>query len=372
LPLTGSAAFALSPNGKYLAASVESGIVVFDPLTGKTLGRLRSEPLPQAVLSFDTDGKHLAAMAPGHVVVWDFEKGEEYRNIFFPTATFPSNLDWVADGYLLAGGSKLIDLERRIVLWEYRPPSVGRPNERKFGELGGVFWYAAGNSRQQGIIGVQLPHSDAKHKAASLDAKELLVLKPGANVKLTVRIRGNPGEQEKATDDLTAQLKQLGIGIDTSSPLVLAAVTESGKTQQKSYRSFGAGFGDHNVNTVNVAEQIARIRLMEGANVLWEAASISGAPVFVHREGNQSLQQAIDQQGQPNTGFFSSVQLPQYLARPGDGGAYGASVLTETGIRNVPIATLHTDTGPGNAPGPDRGAQGRRQLSPAGNKAGGL
>jgi hypothetical protein len=361
LQLTGGQALALSPGGKYLAVGVANGIGLLDPLTGKTLGRLETDRFSQPQLSFQPDGKRLAAVSPGHVVVWDFEKGEQYRDFFFPTPTLQGRLDWVADGYLLVAGSKLIDLERRIVLWEYQLPSLFEL-DKSCGELGGVFWYTAGDGSHNGVVGVEIPHHEARRKAASLNADALLVLKPGAVVNLTVHIGGTPDEQLKARNDLTEQLKQLGIGVDPSSPLVLAATTETGKTKEQYYQEWGFSLGSPKIDKAKVTEQIARIRLTEGGNVLWESASVSGAPSLFYRRSDQTLQQAVDQMEPDNKYFFSQVLLPQYLARPGAGGAYGGSLLTDAGIRNVSMAELHRNVVPANALEPRVGRGTMRAL----------
>ncbi len=344
LQLTGGEALALSPGGKYLAVSVASGVALLDPLTGATRGRLDTNYLSQAELSFQPDGKRLAAVSAGHVLVWDFEKGEEIRDFFFPTPTLPGRLDWVADGYLLAAGTKLIDLERRIVLWEYEPPSPRIERDRTCGELGGVFWYTAGNGQEGYLVGVKLPHEAARQMAASLNADALLALKPGASVNLTVRLQGTPGEEAKARQALSDQLQKLGIGVDPKSPIVLAATTETGRTREHLYREWGFTFAETKFDKANVTEHISRIRLMEGGKVLWEAASVSGAPTLFYRKKDQTLQQAVDEMDPDNKNFFNDVQLPQYIARPGDGGAYGASLLSEAGIRNVPLAQLRRNT----------------------------
>ena len=231
MKLTQTGAFALSPGRKFLAASVGTGTAVFEPLTGKTLGRLQSELSASAILAFEPGGRRLAAMVPGHIMVYDFEKGAEYRDFYFPKPAYPSNLDWVGDGYLLSNGSSLVDLERRVVLWEYRLPMRGHLSDRTYGELGGVFWYTVGDGRQHGIVGVELPHAEAKAKAASFNAADLLALKPGASVKLSVRLQNGQAEQDKVTRILTAQLKRIGIEIEASAPLVLAATMQARKNR---------------------------------------------------------------------------------------------------------------------------------------------
>jgi len=349
--LSGRASFALSPNRKYLAAIVETGVAMLDPLTGKTLGRIRTEPPHFASLAFRSDGKRLAALTSGHVVVWDLEKGEEYREFDLPTQLQLDSLEWVADGYVLAGGLKLIDVERRIVLWEYQLPKSGQFFEQPCGELGGTLWYPASDTYGAGVVGVVIPHAEATRKAATLDADDLLVLKPGSKVRLTVTIQVAGAEQNGAeaagkraaqkdqiTTLLTAQLQRSGINIDPSSSLLLAATLETGKPKEQSFRIQGQ-FGT-DVEKAKIEQSKSSLRLMEGQKVLWEAsAENSSAPMIVNQRPDQPLQEAVNEfEAQRN--FFASVQLPTYLARQGDGGAYGASVLSASGMKDVPVAQL--------------------------------
>jgi hypothetical protein len=52
---------------------------------------------------------------------------------------------------------------------------------------------------------------------------------------------------------------------------------------------------------------------------------------------SETLQQALSQYQKPNLKFFETVKVPQYVARPSDAGAYGASNLTPQGIQNAPL-----------------------------------
>src|SRR5262249_13284945 len=88
-----------------------------------------------------------------------------------------------------------------------------------------------------------------------------------------------------------------------------------------------------------VTDRISHLRFLEGSTVLWEATGQSGAPRMVQQAPGQSLQAVIDQSQDPII-FFTTVQLPQYLARSGEGGAYGASTISATGIKNMSVAEL--------------------------------
>jgi hypothetical protein len=51
----------------------------------------------------------------------------------------------------------------------------------------------------------------------------------------------------------------------------------------------------------------------------------------------ETVQQALAPYQRPNVQFFVNVKVPQYVARPSEAGAYGASQFTPQGIQDVPL-----------------------------------
>jgi hypothetical protein len=325
LEITNGGVPALSATRKYLAAPVNNSLYIFDSLTGKTLARLPGDPGVVSGLSFSTNGKQLASFSPQRLMVWDLEKGELYRDIYFPTPLNTDHIDWLADGYVLLGGEKLLDLERRIVLWQYQHDVGGGQG---YGEMGGFFWYVISNHNRQerGLFRAKLPHDEPLKIAAGLNAEQLLAIKPGAQISLNVAVQG---DQQAVLQKLTSQLQDLGMTVAPGSRLVLQANTESGKTEEVYYRGFGRSRG---MSHAQVTEQIARVKFLEDGKVLWEATSIKSNPHFLRMKEGQTLQDALAPYQQPNVEFFSHVKLPQYVARPHPQGAYGASKLSFQGI----------------------------------------
>jgi hypothetical protein len=322
----------LSGNRKYLAAPVNNGLYVLDALTGDTLAQLPGDPGVLSAVSFRPDGTQLAAVSPQRIMVWNLNSGELYRDIYFSKAINASTIDWLDSGYILVGGESLVDLERRIVLWKYMH-QAGTGFSRGYGELGGQFWYAltSQDRKERALFNSKLPHDDAKKKASTLNAESLLAIQPGSQISLSFNLQGAPEEQQKAVQALTAQLAANGMKVNNGGALVLQASTETGKSQEISYRSFGRG--GRNSETAKVTEQISRVRLIENGKVLWEAVSVSGAPHFLQMKEGETLDQALAKYQQPNLQFFSTVKVPQYVARPSEAGAYGASNLTPQGIQ---------------------------------------
>ncbi|HUY31471.1 MAG TPA: SHD1 domain-containing protein [Pirellulales bacterium] len=316
---------ALSATRKYLAAPVGNSLYLFESLTGKTLAKLPGDPGVVSGLSFNINGKQLASLSPQRLIVWNLENGELYRDIYFPTPLNTSSIDWLAHGYVLLGGEKLIDLERRIVLWQYQHDVGGGQG---YGEMGGYFWYVISNHGRQerGLFRAKLPHDEPIKIAAGLNAEQLLAIKPGAQISVDVAVQG---DQQTVSQTLIGQLQNLGMTVAPGGRLVLRATTEAGKTQEVYYRGFGRNRG---IQHAQVTEQIARAKFIEDGKVLWEATSVRSNPHMLKMKEGQSLQDALAPYQKPNIEFFSHVKLPQYVARPHEKGAYGASKLSFQGI----------------------------------------
>ena len=260
-----------------------------------------------------------------------------YRDIYFSQTNHASDIDWVGNGFVLLGGERLVDLDKRTVLWQYQH-EAGRGTQHGYGEMGGDFWYATTSQdrKQRGLFHVRLPHEDALKTAKSLDADQLLAVRPGVTASISVNLQGAPAEQQQVQQALTDQLQKLGINVAANAPLVLQANTETGKSQDITYRKFGLRGNE----TARVTEQIARLKFVENGKVLWETVSVGGAPMMLQMKQGQTLQDALAPYQKPNTQFFSTVKLPQYVARPGEAVAYGASSLSAQGVQNVPLKPI--------------------------------
>lgn len=330
---------AVSPDRRLVAVpALTGGVFVLNALTGETLGRLAGAVAQNTTLSFRPDGKQLAAVSPKRLQVWDTDTGKRYRDIYFSKTHQISEIDWVADGYLLVGGENLVDLERRIVLWQYQHTNaIFRTAHRTSGELGGIFWYGLTSKDRSamGLFQTKLPHAEARQMASSLKPDELLAVKPGTTVSLSVKIKGSAAERQSVRDALNEQLRRLGIRVG-SGRVVLEATTETGETRKLEYKSFGSTTGE----TVRVTDQISRLKLVEDGRPIWDASLTTSAPFILSRKRGQSIQTALAPYQKPNLKFFSEVRIPRYVARPNDKGAYGASELSYQGVKP---ATIRSD-----------------------------
>ena len=118
--------------------------------------------------------------------------------------------------------------------------------------------------------------------------------------------------------------------------LQLILSLEQGKSEQREYGS-GPRFGPfaRPAEKVTITHTISRIRIEFQGRRIWEVVAYSGDPGFMlMRQGNQTMQQAVDAQSKPNMGIFQTVRLPAYLVMPRNPMYMGASELSTRGFRD--------------------------------------
>jgi WD40 repeat protein len=330
--LTGTVAPALSPGRKHIAVPTSEGVCLYQATSGDPIGKLPGgNPGMVQAMAFHPDGKQLAVLAMQRLMVWDLEKGELDRDIYFTKPQFASSMDWLGENHLLVGGQNLIDLERRVVLWEYR--SNSGIQGRQGAQVGDTYWYlmSAVDRSSRALFPAKLPHAAALQMAQKLKPDDILAIKPGASIAIQWSVQGDQKEVNDAYQSIIKQLQDIGMTYAEKSRLVLQVSTVAGETKEIQYRGFGGLFG-RGGETARVTEHISKIQFVEDNNVIWLAEAHSGAPHFLSLKEGQTLQQALAPYQKPNVKFFTQVNLPKYVARPHPSGAYGHSELTIKGV----------------------------------------
>ncbi len=331
--LSGQAAShpSFSANRKFVAMNLTGGSYVLDALTGTTVSKLDGTPIPGANGRFSEDGKRYAAVKNSQVRVWDLETAKVVHEVFFPRQLSGQTVDFVSSGLVLVDGQYLIDLPKRMVLWEYQINADNHRGNKMVRGFANSLWaqVSAPDRSSKGLFPLKLPTDEAKKAAMNLDAAALLVVKPGARMDLRVQCQ-NPQETQKIGTELHNRLKAMNMDITTDTQLWLEATVTPGKTKTVAYQTIGVGRGSE---SVTVTEQHCRLALMEGGKTLWEAkAIIDNAPHFIHNRENQSLQETVSKGNESSVeAFFSGTTIPPYLMRHPEYVVQGATAITAQG-----------------------------------------
>ena len=345
---------AVSPGGQCLAVMSSGGLEFYRAADGRLMGRLSDSPTDGAALLFRSDGAQLAMVLVRQVLVWDLAQGQLMREIAvpeLPLAPHRGAACWLANNYLLLGGTRLIDIERRIVLWEYRYEDAR--TAESVAALGGYVWFVSteASNGSQRLVPCALPHEEATAVAAGLDAESLLAVKPGVGVTLEIQLEATQEQREAIRQSLASKLEQNGMKVTPGQPIQLVARVVPGATKEMEYRRFGVPpWGKH--DKVTYTEQRCELAFLVDGQVAWQAASVASAPHLLRLTEGQTVEQAVKAATQPNLNFFVQTQLPRHLVRPTGRTSYGQSQLTARG----PIRVLP----PGKPPhGPAGKPQGR-------------
>jgi hypothetical protein len=226
---------------------------------------------------------------------------------------------------LLVGGTDIVDISRRLILWRY---DGGYAASRSYG---GWQWLVMTSGNVLGIVPAKLLHEEVLAAAKDLNPEEILALKPGVKVSLDIQLGGE--EQAKAVSALEAALEQNGIAVAPDQPLQLSARIVTGDSQTKEY---GRGFFNReDREQVTVTEKRYEVELTVDGQSAWKQTSLlqSGyAPHTIWLERDETAQQAIDRQNQQRSAHFSfSASIPRYVVHPKYAGPLGTSKISMGG-----------------------------------------
>jgi hypothetical protein len=333
---------AVSANRKHVAALIGGQICVLETATGETVARFVAPTEPHGVLSISSDGKRVAALSTRVLHVWDIATGRLSGEVWFPKQLFARSLDWCGGDYVLVDRGTLVDVAKRIVVWEYDLPT-GRPDAIAT-MAGGRYWLASGsgNSGYQ-LAGFAVPDRAAKELGDSLTAAQVLAVKPGAAVSIKINLPGATADEvKKVQNHLIEEVKGIGLVLTPNAPLVIeCSIANQGEEKaeySKSALPFGpigpfprgpfGPFGPRGESEeAKVEKRLSVISIKENGKELWVASGHYGAPFHVQIKEGQTLQQAVDEQKGNPVQFFQTAKLPRYVARHGEDGTYGKSKL---------------------------------------------
>jgi hypothetical protein len=313
---------AISGGGKQMALEVDKSVVIVEPLSGAVLGALSLQGRTGLTYSFSPSGKQLAGWAWQNVYAWDLTTGKMFRE--FTVAAGSGEFAMVADGYALVDHHILIDFERRIPLWNYQAGG------RSVGVVapGGTLWYSIKGGREEPtpLTPLKVPTNDALAAANTLKADDLLLLKPGVKVALSMNVDVQEADGQAIKKSLQDQLTQARLVLDDTSPIRIVASSEPGKTREVEYRPIGAGpFAPP--QKVSVTPMITKLVVEVDGKPAWQTTSIAGAGFFLSVKEGQTIEQAVAEASKVNVQFLKNVKVPVYLTKPREPAWYGSSKL---------------------------------------------
>ncbi len=150
------------------------------------------------------------------------------------------------------------------------------------------------------------------------------ILKPGTTVRLDVSGIGDAAQRARVSDALTAKLAANGCQVGPNGTIDLVAQTETGKQQERTYRSFGF----RNIQTYKVQEYLTRVKFVHQGKVVWERTG-SNIPHMVSLKQGETMEGYLREHEKPNYDNFTGIDLPKKLGKP----ILSKSTVSTSGIR---------------------------------------
>ncbi len=327
---------AMSPGRAYLLIPEDKQVRILEAASGNALSVLPMEDRATAV-AVDEEGRRLAVLSPAQMSVWDLTQADAAPRTYQAealAAPFNARIEWVSPTRIMMDAqglnSVLFSLEQELALWQYRPDVIdaGSWDGRTHQILKGHLVYAASLDRRSGyaIGAVQLPGPKVDETAASINRDELLALKPGDRIRLSVSA-GQYQQQVQAA--LEKKIADNGWILDSTAPNVMIAEMKRGESQQIAYESFDR----REQQTVTVSPYISSLRIDVQQKTAWQSGSSSGgAPAHLRLREGQSAQDEVNKWQQPNPNFFNGVQIPAKIMDPAKRNGFGVTTVSNRGL----------------------------------------
>jgi hypothetical protein len=317
---------ALSPDRKLLAFCTGKELGIVDLARREVIAQ---QALPQTLvwpnLAFSPTGKKLACISRDSLIVWDVATGKLERTIPPVAINAHAQIDYPWEGYVLAGGKYLVDVENQLKLWTYDGPEKVR-------SAGDWTFFATtdGEKNPGSLVAARIPQPaalDLLKKA--LNDPALFVLKSGTTVKINVSGIRDASQQGRVQEALARRLKTIGCQAGANGTIELVATIDGPKERTVSF--FGSG-------DYKMQEYYSKAQFVYQGQPAWETGS-TNVPGIVTLKQGENIGTVLKAREKPDYDFFDRVELPKFLQKPAAGAGPGRSLtlgqsqVTTTGIR---------------------------------------
>ncbi|WP_425619263.1 PQQ-binding-like beta-propeller repeat protein [Anatilimnocola sp. NA78] len=333
----------ISGGRKYLILPEDERVRILDAVSGNTISTLPAAASVASVALSD-DGAKLAVLERYSLRVWELTDPEAPERRFAAEAIgtpFSTTMSWVGNDRLLAqsrqgGDLVLYSLTRGLALWTYELDRQAQPEHgatRTHEIIDQHLIYAAsfeqGRSSGLAVGAVKLPGPKVDEVDAATDPESLLLIKPGAQIKLVVQCGEYDSQVRTAVE---TEIQRNGWTISESATTVMTASMKQGESQQVRYRMGGFGGQPVSEQSATLRPFISDLRLTVGDTEAWSSGTRTGAPGMVNLREGQTLQGEVDRWQKPNPGFFTTVDVPDKIMDPAKRNGLGKTLVTNRGL----------------------------------------
>jgi WD40 repeat protein len=293
---------ALSANSKYLATTVDGGIVIIETLSGKKAGFIVADDRQNGLLAFDPAGRQLVLVLHGQVRVWDLTTREQTYDFACDCPAF-DQVVWADESTLLVDGKTVIDVPHRVKTWTYTGTPVGL-------FAGGRYLYVEDDNKNCVLASGTVPNDEARMLVKSTSADELLAIKPGDAIALDVQMGAYQQSHDKVVAGLKKSLEANGMRVDDNSNIKLVVTVKPGEVKQMVSRTLGRGMA---TQQLSVPTQLTSLTFQINGTPVWSGGG-EITPRLVRSNQNETVEAAIQRQINESIANMGNTKIPKYVA----------------------------------------------------------
>ena len=319
---------------------------------------------------FSQDGTQIVGVSSKSVYIWDITRNasaEKFKSNNLGSAGVSVNR--FSQGYSRSrygsfGSAELLDKQwvwlggrlyntaKQMLVWNYGGASSSYSREsfevKRKSLVGDRILIAAtlgdryGKTAPMALIGIaKVPHKAAVDQMNAVDAESMLMLKPGAGVR--IEAEGDPRVREGVLRAIAAN----GWTEDPNSKIVIDATAKLGERQTQQYEHVTyqtGGMGGHmhnpfrkpdpkNVFSISYTPWIQRVSIAYDGNKFWVRSRSGYAPQRANDRAE--LDRAARAAGDPDYSIFEELEFPESMVYPQYQNGLGSSSITRDGFKDV-------------------------------------
>ncbi len=324
--------FWVHPGGRHVASfDSESNLTLHEIDTGRTIAQQPGPKYGSMAAGYSQDGRYLVRAMSTTIDALNLTANE-------PAKTFRQGGLRVGDAStvtLMPGGwinvgDQIYSVGLELLVWKYVPVGISITHQEMIGRQLLAVATSRSLSQPEVHLGVAtVPHPEAVELMAKVDPATLMMLKPGA----PVRINGRGDARIIAGLRRAAAANQWIENPAAEVELVGWAGPGKAVTQKYERTSFSR-FGGRTVEEHTTTPWEQHVQIIYDGQPAWETMA-GGIPGFMMIRQDETIGQKLAEYSKPDYGIFDQVNLPAEMLYPRYNQGLGRTELTLDGFKDV-------------------------------------
>ncbi len=328
--------FTLHPTKRYFVVVKESGdLSMHETSSGR---QVAAQPKIDSScgVGFSQDGGNLVRVGTKEVTIWDLLQGDSPRTLRTRnlSAGSQSRIAMLDDEWIWAN-SYIYNIDKEMVVWSYSGSGVKVAHSEMLGNhmlvAGTTGSYRGPTTALVGIA--EVPHQDAIDETSKVDAESMIMLKPGAGVKIEA-----PGDA-RIRSGLLRAIQANGWHEDPSSEIILAGSAKRGESKTMTYESSRFGFGFQRGPQRQISETVTASPWEQSVSITFRgkrawSTGAGGIPYSLYLKEGQTVSGEVAKATQPSYHVFENLRIPGEMLYPQYKYGLGRTSITVNGFQD--------------------------------------